>query len=119
MDVEWTAVEVHIKAGITQRKSQRMHTPDRVADRPRDGSSVSIMVGLQIVYISPLLLCWPQAHEASVLMLLLANKGSERDIQRGVLWVVGGCRNQRIQTHTYRIYSVSTGPTTKLLFLPE
>lgn len=69
------------------RASQaRTHTPpDWVAaliqtDGPKDGSSVSIMVSLQIIYISPLLLFCPQAHEASFSMLLLAG-GDERAIQ--------------------------------------
>lgn len=60
----WTAVEVYkrssIKTEITGREpGQRAHTPllggraDSTADRPRAGSSVSIMVSLQIIYISP------------------------------------------------------------------
>lgn len=88
------------------RASQaRTHTPpDWVAaliqtDGPKDGSSVSIMVSLQIIYISPLLLFCPQAHEASFSMLLLAGR-DERAIQRVVLWVVEGCKNRRTRPHT-------------------
>lgn len=93
---------------------------DSLADRPRAGSSVSIMVSLQIIYISPFLLCCPQAHKASFSMLLLA-KGVRETVRRGMLWVVvGGSTNQCIQTCTRTAhYSVSTGSTTALLFLHD
>lgn len=110
MDVKWTAVEVYKKSSmkreITGREpGQRTHTPllggsaDSTADRPREGSSVSIMVSLQIIYISPLLLCCPQAHKASFSMLLLAKGVRETSSEVYCGWSKGVRTNAHRPTH--------------------
>lgn len=126
VDVKWTAVEVYKRNRNNRAREpgQRMHTPllggsaDSTADGPREGSSVSIMVSLQIIYISPLLLCCPQTHKASFSMLLLAKGVRETSSEVYCGW------SKVVRTNAYRHtrtanYSVSTRSTTKLLFLPE
>lgn len=113
-----------MKKGVAGEIQARVRTlPDWVAaliqqQTDPKGSSVSIMVSQQMIYISPLLHCCPQTHKASFSMLLLAQ--GVRDIHWGLLWVVEGCRNRRIQTQTRTAYcSVSTGQPQIQLFLPE
>lgn len=116
-DVKWTAVQVYKRSSINNRErepGQRMHTPllggsaDSTADRPKEGSSVSIMVSLQIIYISPLLLCCPQAHKASFSMLLLAIGVRQTSSEVYCGWSKGVGTNAHRHTRTARC-SVSTG----------
>lgn len=109
MDVKWTAVEVYKRNKWRGAPGQNAHSPSWVAaliqqhTEPRDGSSVSIMVSLQIIYISPLLLCCPQAHKASFSMLLLAKGGRESSSEVHCGWSgkKKGCKNQYVRTHTH------------------
>lgn len=109
MDVKWTAVEVYKRREQYENRNnrrrepgQRTHTPllggsaDSTADRPRERSSVSIMVSLQIIYISPLLLCCPQAHKASFSMLLLAKAVRETSSEVYCGW------SKVVRTNAYR-----------------
>lgn len=76
------------------------------------------MVSLQIIYISPLLLCSPQAHKASFSMLLLANGAGETSSEVCCGWSQGVRTDARRRTRT-AFCALSTESTTKLLFLPE
>lgn len=69
---------------------------DSTVEWPRAGSSVSIMVSLQIIYISSLLLCCPQAHKARFSMLLLAKGVGETSSEVYCGWSKG------VQTNAYR-----------------
>lgn len=118
MDVKWTAVEVYKRNKWRGAPGQNAHSPSWVAaliqqhTEPRDGSSVSIMVSLQIIYISPLLLCCPQAHKASFSMLLLAKGGRESSSEVHCGWSKKKKKAVRTNTygptHTYRKTAILT-----------
>lgn len=73
---------------------------------PAGGSSVSIMVALQIICVSPPLLRCPQLHKAGFSMLLLAAADAG-----WLRWIPGG----RGPTGTFS----SLGRTAKLLLSPD
>lgn len=85
-------------AGVCGALPRLGGSADSTAEWPRAGSSVSIMVSLQIIYTSPLLLCCPQAHKARFSMLLLAKGVGETSSEVYCGWSKG----VRLRTNAYR-----------------
>lgn len=114
-----SAVEVYKRTGIKtetaeRERGQSAHTPllggsaDSTADGPKNGSFVSIMASLQIIYISPLVLCCPQAHKAIDFPCCLWQRARGRHSSR---CVVGGRRvyGPTLWTHTEHTVQLRQG----------